>query len=238
MSLVQVLIPAAGSGTRFGGAVMKQYLPICGRPVLAHSISAFNFHPAVAGITVVLAENDQMFDATVGSLFADINTVQGGDTRAESVRNGLQSIKDKHPETEWVLVHDAARPCLPPDCLDQLLDKGREDQDGALLAVPVGDTLKRSDEDSCSVSTEDRRGLWSAQTPQLFPLDALCAAIDTAREAGHHLTDEASAMEFAGARPKLIMGSAANIKITHPGDLMIAEAWLSRAQKTRLQRDE
>ena len=126
------------------------------------------------------------------------------------------------------MVHDAARPCLSPDCLDRLLEQGREQADGAILAIPVGDTLKRAGDDGEIIATEDRQGLWSAQTPQLFPLDALCMAIDAAREAGQRLTDEASAMEFAGARPKLVMGSAANIKITHPGDMIFAQAWLSR----------
>ena len=110
--IVHALIPAAGQGVRYGGAVLKQYLPICGKPVLAHSIRIFQFHPMISGITVVLAEGDQWFETAVGALPAAVETVTGGDTRSQSVRNGLRFIAENHPESDWVLVHDAARPCL------------------------------------------------------------------------------------------------------------------------------
>jgi len=225
---VQALIPAAGQGTRFGGSVLKQYLPVNGKAVLVHAVRAFQFHPSIAGITVVLSEDDQWFESALGPLAASVETAPGGFTRSQSVRNGLRFIADRHPEADWVLVHDAARPCLPPECLDRLLEKGLQHQHGAILAVPVGDTLKRAGAAPEIVATVDRDGLWAAQTPQLFRIAALSAAMDAARDAGHELTDEASAMEFAGARPALVMGSAANIKITHPGDLALAEAWLGR----------
>ncbi|GMR14858.1 MAG: 2-C-methyl-D-erythritol 4-phosphate cytidylyltransferase [Gammaproteobacteria bacterium] len=227
---VHALIPAAGHGTRYGGAVLKQYLPVCGKAVLAHSIRAFQFHPLIAGITVILAEDDQLFASAVGQLSTVVDMVIGGDTRAQSVRNGLQSVSDKYPQTNWVLIHDAARPCLSPESLDRLLEQGLQSADGAILAMPVGDTLKRAGETQEIVATVDRRGLWAAQTPQLFRLGALSDAIDLALRDERELTDEASAMEFAGARPKLVMGSAANIKITHSSDLAIAEAWLKRAE--------
>ena len=232
MSTVRVhaLIPAAGRGKRYGGAVLKQYLPVCGKAVLAHSIRAFQFHPQISGITVILADDDQWFDSAVGQLIAAVETVTGGDTRAQSVRNGLQFVADNYPETDWVLVHDAARPCLSPGSLDRLLEQGLQSEDGAILAMPVGDTLKRAGEDQEITGTVERSGLWTAQTPQLFPLRALSDAIDAALRDGRELTDEASAMELAGARPKLVMGSAANIKITHPSDLAIAEAWLNWAK--------
>lgn len=223
---VHALIPAAGHGSRFGGAVLKQYLPVCGKAVLAHSISAFQFHPLITGITVILAGDDQLFESEVGSLFTAVETVTGGDTRAESVRNGLRFIMENHPDTNWVLVHDAARPCLSPDSLDRLLAQGMQSPDGAILAMPVGDTLKCEGDNGEIATTVDRFRLWAAQTPQLFPVDRLANAIDAALEEGCELTDESSAMEFVGASPKLVMGSAANIKITHPGDLVIAEAWL------------
>jgi len=230
---VHALIPAAGHGTRYGGAVLKQYLPVSGKPVLVHSIRAFQFHPLIAGITVILSADDHWFDSAVGQLAAAVDTVTGGDTRAQSVRNGLQFIADKYPETDWVLIHDAARPCLSPECLDRLLEQGLQSADGAILAMPVGDTLKRAGETQEIVATVDRRGLWTAQTPQLFRLAALSDAIDAALRDGRELTDEAAAMEFAGARPKLVMGSAANIKITYPGDLVIARAWLKYAKPDR-----
>jgi 2-C-methyl-D-erythritol 4-phosphate cytidylyltransferase len=227
---IHVLIPAAGRGTRYGGAVMKQYLPVCGKAVLAHTISLFQFHPMISGITVILAEDDQWFESSVGQLAASVETVIGGETRAQSVRNGLQHVTDNHPEADWVLVHDAARPCLSPVSLERLLDKGLQSTDGAILAMPIGDTLKTAGDDQQITATVDRRGLWAAQTPQLFPTQALANAIDAAHEAGHALTDEASAMEFVGISPKLVMSSVANIKITHPSDLAIAEALLGRKQ--------
>ncbi len=223
---VHALIPAAGRGTRFGGEVLKQYLPVCGKAVLAHSIRVFQSHPRIAGITVVRAENDHWFESAVGPVSAEVETVTGGETRTESVRNGLQYIADQHPGTTWVLIHDAARPCLSRQLLDRLLEQGLECAEGAILAMPIGDTLKRVGEAQAIVATVDRHGLWAAQTPQLFRLAELSDAIDVALRDGCELTDEASAMEYAGVRPKIVMGSAANIKITYPGDLAIAEAWL------------
>lgn len=229
---VHVLIPAAGRGTRYGGAVLKQYLPIDGKAVLAHAIRAFQFHPLISGITVVLADDDQWFESAVGSLASTVDTVTGGETRAQSVRNGLQFITESYPETEWVLVHDGARPCLSAHSLDRLLEHGLQSPDGAVLGMPVGDTLKRAGDDKEISATVDRSGLWAAQTPQLFRVRALAAAIDAAQRAGCELTDEASAMEFVGARPKLVMGSVSNIKITYPVDLSIAEALLKRRNRT------
>lgn len=229
---VHALIPAAGRGTRYGGAVLKQYLPIRGKAVLAHSIRAFQFHPVITSITVVLADDDQWFEAAVGSLSAAIETVTGGDTRAESVRNGLRCITNSYSDSDWVLVHDAARPCLSRGSLDRLLEQGLQSPGGAILAMPVGDTLKRSGATQQITATVDRRDLWAAQTPQLFQIGALIKAIDAARLAGCELTDEASAMEFVGFRPKLVMGSAANIKITHSSDLAIAEALLERKEQS------
>jgi len=229
-SQVHALIPAAGRGTRYGGDVMKQYLPVCGKAVLAHTISLFQFHPMISGITVILSEDDQLFESSVGNLAAAVETVSGGDTRAQSVRNGLQHVIENHPDCDWVLVHDAARPCLSPVSLDRLLEQGLQSTDGAILAMPLGDTLKRAGDDQEIDATLDRRGLWVAQTPQLFPTEALAKAIDAAQRDGRELTDEASAMEFIGARPRLVMGSVANIKITHPSDLAIAEALLGRKE--------
>jgi 2-C-methyl-D-erythritol 4-phosphate cytidylyltransferase len=225
---VHALIPAAGRGTRYGGTMLKQYLPVAGKAVLAHAISAFQFHPQISGITVVLGEDDHMFESAVGRLAGVVETVTGGDTRAESVRNGLQYILDNHPQDDWVLVHDGARPCLSRLCLDSLLEQGLQSAHGAILAMPVGDTLKQAGDEKEILGTVDRAGLWGAQTPQLFPVRTLADAIDVALAAGRRLTDEASAMEFVGVKPLLVQGSVANIKITHPADLAIAEALLAR----------
>jgi len=229
---IQVLIPAAGKGSRFGGSVVKQYLPIAGRPVLAHSIRAFRFHPLLNGITVVLAENDQWFDSSLGALAGTVETVTGGDTRARSVYNGLRHISELHPETDWVLVHDAARPCLPAECLDRLLDEGLDSESGAILAMPVADTLKQAGTGQEVIGTLDRNDLWQAQTPQLFPLRLLMKAMAGALDAGFEVTDEASAIEHAGMQPRLVMGSIANIKITRPEDLAVAAALLAPAGPT------
>ena len=227
-SQVHALIPAAGRGTRYGGSVLKQYLPVCGKAVLAHTIGLFQFHPMISGITVILSEDDKWFESSVGHLAAAVETISGGDTRAQSVRNGLQHVIENHPDSDWVLIHDAARPCLSHVSLDRLLEQGLQSPDGAILAMPLGDTLKRAGDDQEIAATVDRSGLWVAQTPQLFPTQTLAKAIDAAHRDGRELTDEASAMEFTGARPKLVMGSVANIKITHPSDLAIAEALLGR----------
>ena len=231
-AVVHALIPAAGHGSRYGGAVLKQYLPIAGKPVLAHAIRLFQFHPMISGITVVLAEDDQWFESAVGPLSDVVETVLGGDTRAQSVRNGLKSLADRHSDSDWVLVHDAARPCLSPVSLDRLLEQGLQSADGAILAMPVGDTLKQAGDDQEIIATVERNGLWAAQTPQLFRIGALADAIDAAQRDGCEITDEASAMEFVGAKPKLVMGSVANIKITHSSDLAIAEALLKRNEQS------
>jgi 2-C-methyl-D-erythritol 4-phosphate cytidylyltransferase len=227
---VHVLIPAAGTGTRYGGATLKQYLPLAGKAVLAHTIRTFQFHPMISSITVVLAETDQWFESAVGLLATTVNTVTGGATREHSVRNGLRYLAENYAETDWALVHDAARPCLSASRLEKFLEQGLASEHGAILAVPVNDTLKRAGDANEIVATVERNGLWAAQTPQLFRIGELAAAIDAAHAAGVVLTDEASAMEFAGVRPLLVMGSSANIKITYSSDLAIAEALLARKE--------
>jgi 2-C-methyl-D-erythritol 4-phosphate cytidylyltransferase len=229
---VHALIPAAGRGTRYGGDMLKQYLPILGQAVMTHSIKVFQFHPLISSVTVVLAKDDQLFESAVGSMSASVDRVAGGETRAQSVRNGLDYLTEHYSGSDWVLVHDAARPCLSDASLDRLLDQGLGSADGAILAMPVGDTLKRAGESQEIDSTVDRRGLWAAQTPQLFCVETLAKAIDAASLAGCEVTDEASAMEFAGFHPKLVMGSVANIKITHSSDLAVAEALLKRRGQT------
>ena len=170
---VHALIPAAGRGTRYGGAVLKQYLPVGGKAVLAHAIRVFQFHPMITDITVALAENDQWFESAVGPLTAAVETVTGGETRAHSVRNGLRFLADKHSDADWVLVHDGARPCLSPRSLDRLLEQGLQSPDGAILGMPVGDTLKRVGDEQEIMATVDRSSLWAAQTPHLFRIGAL-----------------------------------------------------------------
>ncbi len=220
---VHALIPAAGLSVRFGGTTLKQYAHLMGQPVIAHSIQAVRRHPAVDAVTVALAPDDGIYDELVRPLYPAVHTVAGGDSRARTVMNGLTSILEQDPNSEWVLVHDAARPCLPMDALRRLLATGLDSPAGAILAVPVRDTLKLADEEGRIRSTVPRERVWAAQTPQLFRTRELAENLEAALAAGESPTDEAAAMERAGVRPLLVEGSTDNIKITGPEDLMLAE---------------
>ncbi|MSQ99717.1 MAG: 2-C-methyl-D-erythritol 4-phosphate cytidylyltransferase [Xanthomonadales bacterium] len=227
---VRALVPAAGQSIRFGGATPKQYMQLLGKPVLAHSIAAVREHPAVQAVTVVLAQNDSFYDGLVGPLFPEVSTTTGGDSRARSVLNGLRYIRSIDARCEWVLVHDAARPCLAASSLAELMLLGLASEHGAILAVPVSDTLKREQAHQRIDRTVDRSGLWSAQTPQLFPLDALLRNLQAVIDSGVQPTDEAEAMERAGFHPLLVRGSSSNVKITCADDLPMAELILRRRQ--------
>ncbi len=225
---VHALVPAAGHSVRFGGTTLKQYAHLLGLPVIHHSISAVIRHDAVLSVTVALASDDGIFDELVRPAFPEARTVTGGDSRAQTVMNGLHSILSHDPEAEWVLVHDAARPCLSFSDLTRLLDQGLQNPEGAILATPVTDTLKLADGDGRIESTVDRSRYWAAQTPQLFPIRELAANLEEALSAGLAPTDEAASMERAGKRPLLVQGSSTNIKITGTEDLALAEFILQR----------
>ncbi len=225
---VHALIPAAGHSVRFGGTTLKQYAHLLGLPVIAHSIEAVMRHDVVESVSVALASDDGIFDQLVRPNFPSVQTVTGGDSRAQTVMNGLRFIIDQHPDCEWVLVHDAARPCLSLADLNRLLDEGLQSDNGAILAVPVHDTLKLADDTGCIEQTADRSRYWAAQTPQLFRIRELVWNLEAAFSAGLDPTDEASAMEFAGVHPLLVEGSSSNIKITGAEDLALAEFILQR----------
>jgi 2-C-methyl-D-erythritol 4-phosphate cytidylyltransferase len=225
---IHALIPAAGHSVRFGGTTLKQYAYLMGTPVIAHSIEALVWHERVSSVTVALAEDDGIFEELIRPHYPAVQTVAGGPSRAETVRNGLGHILERNPGSDWVLVHDAARPCLSRDALDRLLEAGLASESGAILAVRITDTLKVSDALGYIKKTLDRRRCWSAQTPQLFRLEELAENLDTALSAGEHPTDEAAAMERAGARPLLVEGQSTNIKITGTEDLALAEFILHR----------
>ncbi|MEJ2400545.1 MAG: 2-C-methyl-D-erythritol 4-phosphate cytidylyltransferase [Xanthomonadales bacterium] len=227
-SRLHALIPAAGRSRRFGGEQPKQYALLLGRPVLAHSIDALRRHPGVGGVTVVLAADDRTFEECLRPEFPDVQTTPGGDSRARSVLNGLESIARTDPACEWVLVHDAARPCLGHEELARLVERGMSARDGAILAVPVRDTLKQADAHARIERTVDRSVLWAAQTPQMFRPADLADRLAAALAAGEEPTDEAGAMERAGRHPLLVEGCPTNIKITGPGDLALAEFILRR----------
>jgi len=225
---VHALIPAAGRSVRFGGTTLKQYAHLLGQPVIAHSIEAVRRHEAVGGVTVALAPDDGIYDELVRPRYPGVQTVTGGESRAQSVMNGLDSILQQDPQCEWVLVHDAARPCLPMAALRELLTAGLASPHGAILAMPITDTLKRADEADCIEATVERARLWAAQTPQLFRCRELAATLREALAAGQPPTDEAAAIERTGVRPLLVRGPRTNIKITGPEDLALAEFILQR----------
>jgi len=218
-----VIVPAAGSARRMGGAVPKQYLPLAGRTVLHWSLAPFLAHEHVAGIVVVLAAQDEHWRRTDLAREAKIMTTTGGAERMDSVLAGLEALHAEAAPEDWVLVHDAARPCLTASDLERLLDELHDDAVGGLLAAPVVDTLKRADESGRVACTVEREKLWRALTPQMFRRDILQRALQGARRDGISATDEAQAVEALGLQPKLVAGDADNIKITLPEDLPRAE---------------
>lgn len=226
------VIAAAGRATRFGGPVPKPYLMIAGKTLLEHCLRALAALPGVAGGAVVLATGDRRFERLPSALRRRAVAVEGGETRAASVLNGLQSLIVAAPD-DWVLVHDAARPCVPPSDLRALVGACRRDPVGGLLAVPVSDTLKQADDDGRSLRTLPRERLWRAQTPQMFRLGLLANALSEALAAGFDPTDEASAIEKQGLHPRLVEGSPLNVKITRPGDLAFADAAFRAARRRR-----
>jgi 2-C-methyl-D-erythritol 4-phosphate cytidylyltransferase len=206
----------------------KQYLPLGGKTVIRHVLERFSRHPSVVGIVVALAPNDAYWDEISRPRDKPIIAVKGGAERYLSVLNALHRLKEMAEPRDWVLVHDAARPCLRAADLDRLINVLADHPVGGLLGVPVPDTLKRVDEQGNVAGTLSREGVWRALTPQMFRLAELTSAIEAAMRAGVCLTDESCAMEHAGLRPRMVEGSADNIKITTPGDLALAELFLRR----------
>lgn len=228
------LIPAAGGGSRFGAATPKQYAMLAGAPVLAHTLARLREGLALSETFVVLATEDREFDR-MGPATADVTVLRcGGETRATTVANALASITDRCADDDWLLVHDAARPCVPRDALMRLVEHLRDDAVGGLLAIPVADTLKRSDREADAprvLATEPRAHLWQAQTPQMFRFGVLRRAF--AAPAALTCTDDAQAVEALGLKPRLILGSPDNLKITYPADLALAAAILAAQAKER-----
>lgn len=228
MATVWAVVPAAGRGARFGAPLPKQYMAAAGRPLIAYTLDALAAHPAVAGLMVVLSENDPDWPGWRAVAGKPILTTVGGDSRAASVLAGVLALPDSVRSDDFVLVHDAARPNLGPTDLDRLLETGRNDPVGAILAAPVRDTLKRAGDDGGIDGTEPRERLWRALTPQLFRRHQLVRGLQEAAAAGVEITDEAMAMERLGLRPLLVEGAEDNFKITTPADLARFEFELSR----------
>jgi 2-C-methyl-D-erythritol 4-phosphate cytidylyltransferase len=229
------LIPAAGSGSRIAGKIPKQYLPLAGHPMLWHAIRAVCV-PPVKSVFVVLAPDDKAFAREDWSAFqGKLEPLYcGGESRRDSVFNGLVAAMEAVEASDWVLVHDAARPCLPKADLERLIEEVQVDEIGGILAFPVAETVKKVAKDEGGAQriagTEDRTQLWLAQTPQMFRAGLLAQAL---RQASNSVTDEAGAIEQMGLKPRLVAGSRDNLKVTYSEDLVIAEAILRSREKGR-----
>ena len=231
MARIWAVVPAAGRGTRFGSELPKQYLVVDGAPLIAHTLTALFAHDAVEGAVVPVSENDPDWPHWTEFAGKPVHACVGGASRAASVLAGLRALPDDVRADDFVLVHDAARPNLSLTDLSQLLERGRNDPVGAILAAPVRDTLKRAGDDGGIDGTEPRERLWRAFTPQLFRRLQLTRALEAATADGIEVTDEAMAMERLGLRPLLVEGSESNFKITTPADL--ARFAYERAQRDR-----
>jgi len=228
------VVASAGGGARMGLGKPKQYLPLRERALLEWSLAPFLDAGWIDGVVLALPKGDTDFAKLPIARHPKIVTVTGGATRADSVLAGLQAVAERSAMLDapvYVLVHDAARPCLTVDDVETLRDEASDEQ-GGLLAVPVTDVLKQ-EEREYSVRTVDHAALWRAQTPQLFRLDLLRSALEQAIAKGKPLGDEAAAMELAGYKPMLVRGRESNLKVTYPEDLPLAEFWLSRQEYAR-----
>ncbi|GAB3336977.1 2-C-methyl-D-erythritol 4-phosphate cytidylyltransferase [Marilutibacter aestuarii] len=225
---VWAIVPAAGRGSRFGGDRPKQYLEVAGRTLLEHALDALLAHPRVAGAVVALSADDAHWQGGGGRQGKPVLTCVGGEERADSVLAALDALPDGVDDASLVLVHDAARPNLCLDDLDRLIAAADAHADGAILAAPVRDTLKRAAADGSIAGTEPRESLWRALTPQAFRRGGLAAALRAARADGVAVTDEAMAIERMGGRPRLVEGREDNLKVTTPADHALVEFLLAR----------
>jgi 2-C-methyl-D-erythritol 4-phosphate cytidylyltransferase len=223
------VVPAAGIGQRMGTAIPKQYLPLAGLSVIAHTLRILLIHRRISGVVVAINTTDQWWKHVHLDTDKPLLSVTGGEERCYSVINCLCTLQQLAQPDDWVLVHDAVRPCLRSSDLDRLIETLATDPVGGLLAVPVRDTIKRADADQRVSGTVERSGLWHALTPQMFRLTVLHLALQRALENQRLVTDEASAIELAGLAPRLVEGHGDNIKITRAEDLVLAEFFLSHS---------
>jgi 2-C-methyl-D-erythritol 4-phosphate cytidylyltransferase len=222
-------MPAAGMGRRFGERIPKQYATLRGRTIIEWALAPFLADSRCAGAVVALAPQD-LWWPKISERIAAVTVAPGGSQRSESVRNALAGLNRRAEKSDWVLVHDAARPCLPAADLDRLLERAGKHAVGGILAQPVADTLKREQAGANDVEIDQtvvRDGLWRAATPQMFRYGALTDALDRAMAGKRYPTDEAQALEWVGEHPLLVEGSTSNIKVTTADDLALAEAILA-----------
>ena len=218
-----VVLPATGTGQRMNAACPKQYLTLNNKTILEHTLDNLLSYPLIMGAVLVLNDTDQYWDELLYTHKKPVLLCSGGEQRHHSVFNGLKRLKQYSDNNPFVLIHDAVRPFVSHTDLDHLLIALEESDDGALLAVPVADTLKLSTDSLAVATTHPREGLWRAFTPQAFKLDKIYSALLSVINKNLEITDDASAMELAGFHPKLVQGDERNIKITTPQDLILAE---------------
>ncbi len=221
------VVPAAGVGKRMQADRPKQYLTLGDKTVLEHTLAALSAFDALAGIVVARNEDDPYWPDLVFDLPCEIIPAPGGKERADSVLSGIMHLPDAADDNDWVLVHDAARPCVRLEDIEKLV-QDTQDTVGGILAIPTRDTMKQADDRQCIAATLDRARMWNALTPQLFRVGDLKAALQQAARDGFSVTDEASAMEHAGYKPLLVEGHADNIKLTRPEDLALAAFFLEQ----------
>ncbi|MBK6981128.1 MAG: 2-C-methyl-D-erythritol 4-phosphate cytidylyltransferase [Betaproteobacteria bacterium] len=228
MTKIFALVPAAGQGTRLGDALPKQYLPLAGRPMMFHALEALAAVPRIDHVIAILSPLDRHWGAHDWSALPDkIEALfAGGASRGRSVANALSLLEARAAPGDWILVHDAARPCLAKSLVEQFLDEIEDDPVGGLLAMPLADTLKRGEESMRVGETIPRAGLWRAQTPQMFRYGLLRRALEREAES----TDESQAVEALGQMPRIVQGENANLKVTFADDIALAEMILARQQ--------
>ncbi|TKF18367.1 2-C-methyl-D-erythritol 4-phosphate cytidylyltransferase [Vibrio genomosp. F6] len=223
---VVAIVPAAGVGSRMKADRPKQYLILHGKTILEHTVETLLQHDLIPRVVVAISDDDPYFPELSLADNPNVIRVSGGQERADSVLSGLNYLSENRP-SDWVMVHDAARPCLQISDIDNLIQQSVEHPVGGILAAPVRDTMKRGNSQSNIEHTVERQNLWHALTPQMFKTEQLTTALSTALEQGANITDEASALELLGLTPKLVVGRADNFKITQPEDLALADFYLS-----------
>lgn len=224
-----VVIPASGVGSRMQADRPKQYLDLLNKSVIEHTLSCFTQREDIAGIILGLSHGDPYWPKLTIQSPIPIKVTAGGKERCNTVLNALSHLRDhlKIDDKAWVLVHDAARPCLSQGDIDALIASQKNNDVGGILAMPVRDTMKREQAGTHTIShTENREGMWHALTPQMFQLGTLYSALEKALTENAEITDEASALEYVGKHPRLVEGLSSNIKITRPADMALAEFFL------------
>ncbi len=225
------VVPAAGIGKRMGREIPKQYLPLGDQMVIEHTLDHLASHPKINKIVVSIGAGDHYWRYVSPPTTAEVVSVTGGAERCDSVFNGLDALRGEAVADDWVLVHDAARPCLRVADIETLMATLKGHPVGGILGLPVADTMKRSDASGVIIETVSRVQLWRALTPQMFRFGILYDALSRARDSGVLITDEASAIEWAGFSPRMVEGHGDNIKITQPHDLSLAALYLQQQKE-------